>query len=134
METPTVVNASLFWANLTQVNTLSQKYQIDIGQLSDDAVAALEEKGIPVKNKDDERGQFITAKSKNPIKAVTPAGEELPVMIGNGSKAKVVLSYYDWTSPTGSKGRSASIVKLIVTELEEYEAVEVTDEVLENAL
>lgn len=130
---PIVVNADLFWANLKTVNEMSGKYQVDLSNLSSPAVSALEEVGLTVANKSDERGDFITAKSKNPIKAFNEAGDELDVVIGNGSKAKVVLSYYDWEFK-GKKGRSASIVKLIVTDLEEYEAVSVSDEDLEDAL
>jgi len=131
--TPIVVNADIFWANLSTVNEMSGKYQVDLCNLSEGAVSALEERGINVVNKDDERGFHITAKSKNPIKAYNEAGDELPVLVGNGSKAKVVLSHYDWTFK-GKKGRSPSIFKLIITDLEVFEATNVTDADLEAAL
>ena len=67
--TPIVVNADLYWANLSTVNEMSGKYQVDICNLSEGAVSALEERGINVVNKDDERAFHVTAKSKNPIKA-----------------------------------------------------------------
>jgi hypothetical protein len=133
METPTVINADTFWASLSQVNEMSGKYQIDLGSLSDAAVEALESKGLTVANKQDERGNYITCKSKNPIKAYNPAGDEMPIMIGNGSKAKAVLGSYDWEFK-GKKGRSPSLVKLIITDLEEYASIAVTDDVLEEAL
>ena len=132
-KTPIVVNADLFWANLAQVNEMSGKYQVDLSNLSDGAVEALEARGITVSNKQDERGNFVTAKSKNPIRAYNTAGDELSVMVGNGSKAKVGVSYYDWDFK-GKKGRSVSIVKLVITDLEEYEAIALTDEALEAAL
>ena len=132
-KTPIMINADLFWANLAQVNEMSGKYQVDLSNLSDSAVEALEERGITVSNKQDERGNFVTAKSKNPIRAYNTPGDELAVMVGNGSKAKVGVSYYDWEFK-GKKGRSVSIIKLIITDLEEYEAVEFTDEALEAAL
>lgn len=131
--TPIVVNAETYWANLQQVNEMSGKYQVDLCNLSAAAVSALEERGLTVVNKSDERNDFITCKSKNPIKAFNEAGDELPVQIGNGSKAKAVLSHYDWTFK-GKEGRSPSIQKLIITDLEEYEAATVSDAALEEAL
>ena len=133
MSKPIVINAVLFWANLKTVNEMSGKYQVDLGGLSSAAVSALEEVGLTVANKDDERGEYITCKSKNPIKAFNEAGDELDVMVGNGSKAKVVLGHYDWTFK-GKEGRSPSLHKLIITDLEEFEAVTVSDEDLEGAL
>jgi hypothetical protein len=132
-DTPIVVNADVYWANLSTVNEMSGKYQLDLCNLSEGAVSALEERGISVVNKDDERGNHITCKSKNPIKAYNEAGDELPVMVGNNSKAKAVLSHYDWTFK-GKKGRSPSLYKLIITDLEVYEASNVTDADLEAAL
>lgn len=130
---PIVANGECFWSCLDQVNELSGKYQIDIGNLSQPAVDALEQMGLTVVNKSDERGDYITCKSKNPIKAYNEAGDEMPCQIGNGSKAKVVLGYYDWTFKN-KEGRSPSIQKLIITDLEVYEAAEVTDTELEEAL
>lgn len=129
---PITVNATVFWANLKQVNELSGKFQVDLGELSAAAVDAIEQRGITVAQKD-EQGQYITCKSKNPIKAYNTAGDEITVAVGNGSKAKAVLSHYDWTFQK-KKGRSPSIIKLIITDLEEYESVEVSDEELESAL
>ena len=42
---PIVLNATAFWANLQSMNELSGKYQVDLGQLSDAAVEALESQG-----------------------------------------------------------------------------------------
>lgn len=131
--TPTVVNGTLFWASLSTVNEMSGKYQVDVCNLSDGAVDALQEMGLTVANKQDDRGSFITCKSKNVMKAYNTAGDEITTPVGNGSLAKVALHYYDWEWKN-KKGRSPSIVKLIITDLEEYEAVEVTDEDLEAAL
>jgi len=132
-DTPIVVKGAVFWANLKEVNELSGKYQVDIGQLSDAAVDAIQEMGITVKNKQDELGNYITCKSKNPIKAYDTSGDEITEPLGNGSQARVGLSFYDWTFKN-KEGRSPSLVKLVITEIEEYEAVEITDEDLEAAL
>jgi hypothetical protein len=41
-------------------------------------------------------------------------------LIANNSKAKAVIGHYDWTSPSGAKGRSPSLMKLVVTDLIQY--------------
>tara|TARA_R100000951_G_scaffold40648_3_gene34455 strand:- start:405 stop:815 length:411 start_codon:yes stop_codon:yes gene_type:complete len=116
---PVVINAQAFWANLQTMNELSGKYQVDLGQLSEAAVEGLESQGISVRNKDDERGNFITVKSRNPIKAYDTSGEEVGALVGNGSSAKAVIGYYDWTFQS-KKGRSPSLLKMVITDLAVY--------------
>jgi ATP phosphoribosyltransferase len=83
-------------------------------------VKALEGMGINVRNKDD-RGNYITAKSNLPIKAYNSSSDEIPGdIVGNGSKARAVVGSYDWTF-SGKTGRSPSLLKLVVDELEVYE-------------
>ena len=69
MTKPIVVKTTLFWANTNTVNDLSNKYQVNLGQLSEKAVEALSSNGIEAKNKGDEQGYFITVKSANPIRS-----------------------------------------------------------------
>lgn len=119
---PIVVNAEAYWANLTTPNQMSGKFQIDLSNLSEAASEALKAAGVNVKNKGDEKGNFVTCKSNNVIRYYDKGGDEMTgVLVGNGSKVKAILSTYDWTSPTGKKGRSASIRKLVVSELVEFE-------------
>ncbi len=63
------------WANLETVNDMSGKYQIDLCQLSDAAVDALEKLGIPVATKD-EKGSYVTCKSTRPIRVYDEDEEE----------------------------------------------------------
>jgi hypothetical protein len=125
---PITINATVYWANLTTKNDYSGKYQVDLGQLSDVAVEALQQRGMDVKNTPPadedkvDRGNYITCKSTRPMKAYNTAGDEISELVGNGSEAKAAIGYYDWTSPTGKKGRSPSMLKLVVTELEVYVA------------
>jgi hypothetical protein len=116
------VKCDLFWAQLTKQNEMSGKYQVDLCNLSDAACKALEEMGIDIKSNGDkpEQGKYITCKSSNPIKAFRENGEEIDVIVGNGSKAKAVLSTYEWKYKNKS-GVSPSLNKLVVTELVEYE-------------
>jgi|13_taG_2_1085334.scaffolds.fasta_scaffold02129_9 hypothetical protein len=117
---PIALNATLYWANLQSKNELSDKYQVDLGGLSSAAIKALEERGITVKNKDDDRGSFITVKSNNPIKAYDTHGEEIGALVGNDSKAKAVVGHYDWAFQS-RQGRSPSLLKMVVTDLNVYE-------------
>jgi hypothetical protein len=117
---PFVINAVAYWASLKDTNRMSGKYQIDLSGLSPEAVELLKSRGMKPRNKDDDRGSFITAKSNSPIRYYDTDGNEMSAAVGNGSKVKVVLGHYDWTSPNGAKGRSPSILKLVVTDLIEY--------------
>lgn len=122
MSNRVVVNAEIQWAQLEEKNKLSGKYQLDVCQLSEAAVDALEALDIKVKHKED-RGFFITCKSIHPIEARMADGTSLKgVSVGNGSQAKVIVEPYSWTSPTGMKGVSPSIVKngLVITDLNVY--------------
>ena len=120
MTKPIAVAATLYWAQTSTKNEMSGKYQVNLGNLSDKAVMALEEMGIDVNNKE-EQGNYIIVKSSKPIQVLDENGIVLDasVKIGNGSKAKAALSFYDWTHKAKS-GRSPSLVKLMVTDLIEY--------------
>ena len=72
MTKPIVVSTTVFWANTQTVNDLSQKYQVNLGGLSEKAVEALQDNGIEVKNKGDDQGFFITVKSANLLQSMTP--------------------------------------------------------------
>ena len=115
-----VVEATLFWANLVEKNEMSGKFQVDLAQLSKPAVEALERQGLNVRRKDGQ-GDFITCKSSHPIRIYDTDGAEIKgILVGNGSKAKAVISYYDWKSPAGQAGRSPTLLKLVVTDLIPY--------------
>tara|TARA_R110000803_G_scaffold106923_2_gene175014 strand:- start:221 stop:628 length:408 start_codon:yes stop_codon:yes gene_type:complete len=130
---PTTLKTTLFWANLSTKNEMSGKYQVDLSNLSDAAISALEERGLQVKSKDDDRGSFITVKSTNPIRAYNTSGDEISCLVGNGSQATVALGHYDWDFQ-GKKGRSPSCLKLVINDLNEYSPEGSLDVSLEEAL
>lgn len=114
------IKADVMWAYLDRKNDMSDKYQVDLCNLSDGAVSALESMGLTVSQKDD-KGYYITCKSKNPIRAYDKNGEELEgVAVGNGSQAVALVSFYDWVFKN-KEGRSPSLKKLVITELVSYE-------------
>jgi hypothetical protein len=91
----------------------------------------IEESGASVRNKNDEKGNFITCKSTNyEITPYDKNGDAIPadVKVGNGSKANILLKPYSWKSPTGQKGMSLGVAKLVITELNEYVAPEMVEE------
>lgn len=130
------VQAEVMWAFLDKPNELSGKYQVDLCNLSKDAVKALTDVGVNVRKKEDqpEKGFFVTAKSANyPIKTVGMDGNPLNgVKVANGSKAVALLSPYEYTYQK-KKGVAVGIDKLIITDLKIYESdveVDETEDVL----
>lgn len=116
------IKCDVFWAQLNKVNDMSGKFQLNLCNLSDAAVSALEELGISVledKEKKADMGRYITCKSEKPMKAFDVDGDEITENIGNGSKAKALISSYSWTYKN-KKGVSPSLKKLVVTDLIEY--------------
>lgn len=115
-------DVELFWPSLYEVNPTSNKYQVDIVNLNAKQVEKLESLGIDVRSKDDERGFFVTCKSKYEIVPYDPSGEALErsIKVGNGSRGNVMVSPYAWKGPTGNKGVSLGVKKLVVTELNKY--------------
>lgn len=116
---PVTVKGTLYWVERNKLNKFSNKYQIVLGNLSEQAVEAFDQMGIAAQNKGDEKEYFITMKSKNPMKVTDESGVEIDpdVLIANGSKAICVVGYYDWSV---GNGRSPSMIKCKVTELVEY--------------
>jgi hypothetical protein len=113
------LKADVMWAFLNKQNEMSQRYQVDLCNLSDKAVQALEQAGIEVKNKDG-KGYYITCKSKRPMAAYDDGGTPLEGdILGNGSKAAAIVEPYSW-SWKGKQGVSPSLRRLVITELVPY--------------
>lgn len=118
------IKASIYWCFHNKVNEMSGDYQINLCNLSEAAVEALEEMGITVQTGEEKKadmGRYITCKSKKPIKVFDADGDEITESIGNGSKGKAIVGSYDWTFKN-KKGTSASLGKLVITDLVEYAA------------
>lgn len=123
-------DVTLYWAFLTEKNDLSDKYQVDLCNLNDAQVEKLEDLGLVVRNKGDDRGNFLTAKSsKYPITPYTTSGDEIHEKVANGSKASVLFDTYEWNFKNKT-GVSMGIKKLIVTDLIAYEQ-EISEEDVE---
>lgn len=129
------LKCQLFWPSLTHKNELADKYTVDLAQLSDTAIAALEDMGLNVNNKGDDRGYYITCKSNNKYRAFKPDGSELlikgrtpisedddpemGVVVANGSEATCLVTYYEWEYMK-KKGRSPSLRRMVISNVVEY--------------
>lgn len=122
METkPVVLACELHWPFLNKPNDMSGKYQVDIGKLSSKAVDALSAMSIQVRNKGDDRGNYVTVKSNHPIMPAFSGMDAVDSsLIGNGSKANVAVKPYHWDFK-GKTGVSPSLVKMLITEVAVYD-------------
>ena len=121
------IKCEVFWAQLDKMNDMSGKYQVNLGKLSDKAVEALEAMGLSVNEKED-MGKFIVCKSNSIMRAYDTDNDLVTEKIGNGSKAKAIIKPYEWTYKN-KKGKSPSLVKLVITDLVEYAS---TDSAIED--
>ena len=113
------LKATLMWAHLNKVNPMSNKYQVDLCELSDAAVKALESMGLEVKMKEG-KGHYVTAKSTRPIFAYDDGGSPIDGdVVGNGSKAAVLVTKYPYNY-RGKQGFGVSVAKMVITDLKEY--------------
>lgn len=118
-----LTDVTLMWASLDTKNTMSDKYQVDLTNLSPDNVERIRGLGLAVKNRDDrpEKGFFITCKSTFPIIPMDKNGAIVKGTVGNGTKADVLLSYYiPKRRPPGAPERSPSLAKLVITDMVEF--------------
>jgi len=129
LEKPVKFEAEVQWAFFTKKNEMSGKYQVDLTNLSENAVKALTDAGLEPRNREDkpEKGWFITAKSNYEIKPVDKAGNEITDAVGNGSKAVALIKPYE-LSWKNKKGVSPSLVKIIITDLQVYNADQAVEE------
>ena len=131
-----LTDVELFWPNLYERNKLSNKFQVDLSNLTEEQIGQIEQAGVAVRTKEDERGFFITCKSKNyEITPYDKNGDVISrdILVGNGTRADVMVKPFSWKSPTGQSGMSLGIAKLVVTELNQYvpeEAVQEEDDTL----
>jgi hypothetical protein len=132
---PVTVKATVMWCNHNKLNEMSNKYQLELTNLSENAVKALEGIGLEVRKREDkpEKGFYITCKSVRQMdKIFDKTGASLiDVAIGNGSTGTAVVGTYDWAFKN-KKGLSASLIKMTIDNLVAYDAEDtpVTEEAL----
>ena len=126
----TVLRGECYWANIRKPNSMSGKLQMDVGNLDKDSKKVLKDHDIPLKNKGDERGDYVTLKGdvQYPPKVTDSQGNPLPepVRLGNGSKVKVEFNPYEWEFK-GKVGWSAGLRDFMVLDLVEYVSADKED-------
>jgi hypothetical protein len=115
---PLKIEADLMWAFLDKPNDQSGKYQVDLCNLSEKAIKALESVGAQVRNKEG-KGFFVTGKSIRPIIAKDPEGNTITGKVGNGSRGVALLTFYDHQN-SKKYGLGVGINQLVVTDMIEY--------------
>lgn len=120
---PVKIQAEVQWASFDKVNEMSGKFQCDLANLSTAAVEALESIGLAPRKREDkpEKGWFLTVKSNYAIQPFDKDGSEIKDVVGNGSKAIALIKPYSWKWKN-KEGVSASLAKIIITDLVKYNA------------
>ena len=127
-----VISGTAYWASVITPNTKFDAdgvWTIDIGNLDDLNKKKAQKDGLTVKNKGDEKDDFVTIKRKvrnakgnlNRQPNVVDANKTLitETMIGNGSKVNVLYEPFEWNFG-GKTGVSADLRAVQVTELVPY--------------
>lgn len=125
-----VLNGKAYWASVSNPNTTFEPvWTIDLSVDENNKKKAIDS-GMAVKNKDDERGDFVTIKRKvtskngnqnNPPSLKDSQKRDIKgTLIGNGSDVNVLYKTYEW-SYAGKKGIGADLQAVQVVNLVEYE-------------
>ena len=124
-----VLNGKAYWASISNPNTTFEPvWSIDLAVDSANKKRAIES-GLAVKNKDDERGDFITFKRKvtskngnanNPPSLKDSEKRDIKgTLVGNGSDVNVLFKTYEWNY-AGKNGIGADLQAVQVINLVEY--------------
>jgi len=123
-----MINGKAFWASLQTPNTTFDPcWQIDIA-LDKANKKIVEAAGLTIKNKGDDRGDFVSVKRK--VARKDGKENQAPVviddklrpfndLIGNGSVVNVKINTFDWDFK-GKTGVGADLVKVQVVEHVSY--------------
>ena len=138
-----VLKGNAYWASIVSPNTTFDSdgvWSIDVGNLDKKNTDVAKADGLSVKNKGDDRGDFVTVKRKvrrkdgnmNKAPEVVDAGKRAMsgTLIGNGSEVNVLYSTYDWEFK-GRSGTSADLRAVQVTNLVPYNVDADADEAFE---
>ncbi|MAZ04227.1 MAG: hypothetical protein CMN56_13930 [Sneathiella sp.] len=128
-----VISGKAYWASVVAPNTTFDSdgvWSIDVCNLDKKTLASVKKEGLTVKNKGDERGDFVTIKRKvrnqktgelNRAPTLVDAQKRIMMntAVGNGSLVNVKYNSYDWEFG-GRKGVGANLQAIQVVELVPY--------------
>lgn len=114
-----IIRGKAFWTKLNRKDEFSEKYQMDVGNLAEKSKDVLISHGVHLKNKEDDRGEFITARSKwiVPIMDTEKQLIDNDVLIGNGSDVKVKVTFNKNHPFSEKHGTSMYLTKVQVVNL-----------------
>ena len=126
-----VIQVKAYWAAVKNPNTTFDPdgmWTVDVCNLDEANLNIANNDGLIVKNKGDDRGDFVTIKRKVMRKdgqrnkqpdLIDGQKKIVDCMIGNGSTVNVLYSTYDWEY-RGRKGTSADLRTVQVLDLVPY--------------
>jgi len=124
----TIINGTAHWASITSPNTTFEPtWQIDVS-LDKANKAKVVADGLKVKNKGDDRGDFVSLKRRTHRKdgkdnqaptLIDKKKRPLNVLVGNGSIVNVKYAVFEYNNQFGS-GIGADLKAVQVLELVEY--------------
>ena len=127
-----VIQGKAYWASLVNPNTTFDSdgtWSIDVS-LDEKNKKIAEADGLTIKNKNDDRGDFVSIKRNvkrkdgnlNTAPEVLDAQKRtmMSTLVGNGSKVNVLYSTYEWKFK-GRAGVSADLKKVQVVDLVPYQ-------------
>lgn len=124
-----VLNGKAYWTSISSPNTTFEPvWSVDLA-LTDDQLAKAKQLGLDVKNKGDERGDFIKIKrnvnrkdgsqNKQPALKDAQKRDMLGTLVGNGSDVNVAFKTYEWEY-AGKKGIGTDLMAVQVVNLIPY--------------
>ena len=138
-----VLKGTAHWASIVSPNTTFDSdgvWSVDVGNLDEKNVNVAKESGLAIKNKGDDRNNFVTVKRKvrrkdgnmNKRPEVVDASKKniADTLIGNGSEVNVLYSTYEWEFK-GRSGVAADLRAIQVTNLIPYNMNADADEAFE---
>ena len=117
-----VISGKAFWTKLNRKDEYTEKYQMDICELSEKSKDVLSSHGVNLKNKEDDRGEYVTARSKYIVPIIDtdkrPVDQE--TLIGNGSEVKAKVAFNKTHGFVEKSGTSLYLSKVQVVNLVEF--------------
>ena len=128
-----VISGTAYWASIVAPNTTFDSdgvWSIDVCNLDKKNLDIVKKDGLTVKNKGDDRGDFVTVKRKvrnqksgelNRAPTVVDAQKRamMNTAVGNGSVVNVKYNPYEWEF-AGRKGIGANLNAIQVVDLVPY--------------
>tara|TARA_R110000744_G_scaffold373185_1_gene485245 strand:+ start:143 stop:649 length:507 start_codon:yes stop_codon:yes gene_type:complete len=141
MNDPIYISGKCHYASIVEPNTKFEPVWSIQVEVNDDNRAVIEKSGLPINNKDDDRGDFVTIKRK----VLRPDGTQRAApfvkdsqnspwngkLIANGSTVNVKATPYEWNY-AGKSGVSADLAAVQVVDFIEYMSTDLDFEPVEG--